>query len=62
MSRSKTIMEIRSIARGHTRTAINVVSANNFIKAGYRLFRPRHPWGWLNTLYWRRCLAGRKRG
>ncbi|MBV9557423.1 MAG: GNAT family N-acetyltransferase, partial [Pseudolabrys sp.] len=25
-------------------TTDNVVSANNFIRAGYRLFRPRAPW------------------
>jgi hypothetical protein len=41
-------------------TTDNVASANNFIRAGYRLFRPPHPWGWSNTLYWRKCLAGRK--
>jgi hypothetical protein len=29
-------------------------SANNFIRAGYRLFGPKHPWAWPNTLYWRK--------
>jgi hypothetical protein len=109
---SKTVTEIRSIARSHTRTAINVlvgimrskdatadarvsaanaildrgwgkaaqalengddgplelihriesdttdnvVSANNFIRAGYRLYEPEYPWGWPNTLYWHKAL------
>jgi hypothetical protein len=30
-------------------TTDNVASANNFIRAGYRLYEPRHPWGWPNT-------------
>jgi hypothetical protein len=33
-------------------TTENVHSANNFIRAGYRLFVPSHPWAWANTLYW----------
>jgi GNAT superfamily N-acetyltransferase len=37
-------------------TTDNPVSANNFIKAGYRLYVPDVPWGWANTLYWRRRL------
>ena len=37
-------------------TTENVISANNFIRAGYRLFVPRSPWGWANTLYWRKAL------
>jgi GNAT superfamily N-acetyltransferase len=37
-------------------TTGNVISANNFIRAGYRLFAPRSPWGWANTLYWRKPL------
>jgi hypothetical protein len=38
-------------ARGHgwalviSDTTDNVASANNFITAGYRLYRPRYPWG-----------------
>src|ERR1700760_3181004 len=39
-------------------TTDNVFSANNFIKAGYQLFRPEQPWGWSNTLYWRKKLVG----
>lgn len=35
-------------------TTDNVSSANNFIRAGYRLYRPRLPWGWPRTLYWRK--------
>ena len=35
-------------------TTDNMHSANNFIRAGYRLFSPRHPWAWPNTLYWRK--------
>jgi phage terminase large subunit len=38
-------------------TTDNVVSANNFIRAGYRLFQPHSPWGWTNTLYWRKVLS-----
>jgi len=35
-------------------TTDNMHSANNFIRAGYRLFIPRHPWAWPHTLYWRK--------
>lgn len=37
-------------------TTDNRFSANNFIKAGYRLFEPEVPWAWSHTLYWRRSL------
>jgi GNAT superfamily N-acetyltransferase len=37
-------------------TTNNSFSANNFIKAGYRLFEPEVPWAWSHTLYWRRSL------
>src|SRR5215468_3975310 len=37
-------------------TTDNPVSANNFIRAGYRLYVPEVPWGWANTLYWRKLL------
>jgi GNAT superfamily N-acetyltransferase len=37
-------------------TTDNFVSANNFIRAGYRLYRPQYPWGWSNTLYWRKFI------
>ena len=37
-------------------TTNNLVSANNFIRAGYRLYRPQDPWAWPNTLYWRKSI------
>ena len=37
-------------------TTDNIHSANNFIRAGYRLFSPKTPWAWPNTLYWRKDL------
>jgi hypothetical protein len=37
-------------------TTDNIHSANNFIRAGYRLFSPKTPWAWPNTLYWRKYL------
>jgi GNAT superfamily N-acetyltransferase len=40
-------------------TTDNLVSANNFIRAGYRLYQPQLPWGWANTLYWRKSVIGR---
>jgi hypothetical protein len=33
-------------------TRDNVHLANKFIRAGYRLFRPKTPWAWPNRLYW----------
>jgi hypothetical protein len=38
-------------------TTDNIASANNFIRAGYRLYEPEHPWAWPHTLYWRKSLA-----
>jgi hypothetical protein len=38
-------------------TTDNLASANNFIKAGYQLHRPQHPWGWPHTLYWRKWIS-----
>jgi hypothetical protein len=32
---------------------IHLASANNFIRAGYRLYQPRYPWGWPHT-----CTGG----
>jgi Phage terminase large subunit len=53
-------MESRARHRGWSSvvsdTTDNVASANNFISAGYRLYHPQHPWGWPNTLYWRKVL------
>ncbi|MBI5261314.1 MAG: GNAT family N-acetyltransferase [Bradyrhizobium sp.] len=40
-------------------TTDNPVSANNFIRAGYRLYQPQFPWGWANTLYWSRQMKAR---
>jgi len=37
-------------------TTDNHFSANNFIGAGYRLFRPQAPWAWPHTLYWRKII------
>jgi GNAT superfamily N-acetyltransferase len=37
-------------------TTDNPASANNFIRAGYRLYEPKVPWAWSNTLYWRKWL------
>jgi GNAT superfamily N-acetyltransferase len=42
-------------------TTDNVASANNFIKAGYRLYQPPTPWGWPHTLYWRKQIQQRGR-
>ena len=38
-------------------TTDNSASANNFIRAGYRLYQPQHPWAWPNTLYWRKSVV-----
>lgn len=40
-------------------TTDNVFSANNFIRAGYRLFQPSVPWGWPQTLYWHKPICAR---
>jgi GNAT superfamily N-acetyltransferase len=37
-------------------TTDNIISANNFIRAGYHLHKPEYPWGWANTLYWCRAM------
>jgi hypothetical protein len=42
-------------------TTDNLISANNFIRAGYRLYQPSYPWAWPNTLYWRKSFAARIR-
>ena len=41
-------------------TTQNIVSANNFIKAGFELYQPRYPWGWPQTLYWRKSIGSGK--
>lgn len=38
-------------------TTENPASANNFIRAGYRLYLPQTPWAYANTLYWRKIIA-----
>lgn len=38
-------------------TTDNVVSANNFIRAGYHLYQPPLPWAYVNSLYWRKTIA-----
>jgi hypothetical protein len=40
-------------------TTENIPSANNFTRAGYRLYQPDFPWGWPHTLYWRKRAGGR---
>jgi GNAT superfamily N-acetyltransferase len=37
-------------------TTDNLVSANNFIRAGYRLYQPQYPWAYPQTLYWRKAI------
>jgi GNAT superfamily N-acetyltransferase len=54
-------MEWRSRSNGWncvvSDTTDNVASANNFIRAGYRLYEPQYPWAWPNTLYWRKFIG-----
>jgi GNAT superfamily N-acetyltransferase len=38
-------------------TTENITSANNFIRAGYRLYQPQIPWAWPNSLYWRKFIG-----
>jgi GNAT superfamily N-acetyltransferase len=40
-------------------TTGNIPSANNFIRAGYRLYQPRDPWAFADTLYWRKIIWSR---
>src|SRR5580692_4559833 len=42
----------KSVEQAQTDTTDNLASANNFIRAGYRLYRPQSPWAWPNSLYW----------
>jgi Acetyltransferase (GNAT) family len=37
-------------------TTRNIASANNFIRAGYRLYQPQYPWAFSDTLYWRKTI------
>ncbi len=36
--------------------AWNLASANGLIGAGFKLYSPRHKWGWEDGLYWRKTL------
>jgi GNAT superfamily N-acetyltransferase len=38
-------------------TTDNVASANNFIRSGYRLYRPQDPWAWPHSLYWHKSIT-----
>jgi hypothetical protein len=53
-------MELRARHNGWSTvvsdTTGNLVSANNFIRAGYSLYQPPNPWGWPTTLYWRKHM------
>jgi GNAT superfamily N-acetyltransferase len=40
-------------------TTRNIPSANNFIRAGYRLYQPQYPWAFAETLYWRKIIRSR---
>jgi GNAT superfamily N-acetyltransferase len=39
-----------------TDTTDNPASANSLIATGFKIFEPTKPWGFKNTLYWRRKL------
>jgi hypothetical protein len=53
-------MELRARRNGWccmvSDTTHNIPSANNFIRAGYRLYQPRYPWAYPETLYWRKFV------
>jgi hypothetical protein len=53
-------MELRARRNGWSAvvsdTTENLASANNFIRAGYWLYQPPNPWGYPNTLYWRKSI------
>ncbi|HJP68064.1 MAG TPA: phage terminase large subunit [Sphingomicrobium sp.] len=38
-------------------TTDNITSANNFIRAGYRLHQPQIAWAWPHSLYWKKSIA-----
>lgn len=54
-------MEARARRNGWSRlvsdTTQNIASANNFIRAGYRLYQPPNPWAYPDTLYWRKFIG-----
>jgi hypothetical protein len=55
------VVELRARNNGRdciiSDTTDNNASANNFIRAGYRLYQPAYPWGWPRTLYWRKFIG-----
>ncbi len=57
------VAELRARRNGWTclvsDTTRNVASANNFIRAGYRLYQPQYPWAFTDTLYWRKFICSR---
>jgi hypothetical protein len=54
-------MELRAWRNGWScmvsDTTQNIASANNFIRAGYRLYQPRYSWAYPDTLYWRKFIG-----
>ena len=42
-------------------TRDNHPSANNLAEFGFRMFDPTKPWGYNDTLYWRKCLNADQR-
>jgi GNAT superfamily N-acetyltransferase len=39
-----------------TDTTDNLASSNSLIACGFKMFKPTRPWGFKNTIYWRRKL------
>lgn len=60
-SRHMRVMERKAMVLGWSvivsDTTGNTPSANNFIRAGYRLYDPESPWAFTHSLYWRKFLA-----
>ena len=44
----------------HTDTTENPATSNSLIRCGYTLFEPKYPWGFKNSLYWRKRLRTEK--
>lgn len=42
-------------------TRDNHPSANNLASLGFKMFDPTKPWGYNNSLYWRKCLDANQR-
>lgn len=43
-----------------TDTRNNPSSANNLIECGFRMYTPRKPWGFSNSVYWRISICKQK--